>query len=1379
MRQRIRDWFEETHGTRFELLRHFLARFFDSDLVATPGEWAKVAAGVAGVLASLWIILARVLAAKYSALIRYSERSGLNLADLCRHEFRADQLMLIVLAMSATMLLVAVLWWSMYPTLRDYRTLACLPIRASEIFTAKLAGLLLVFGTFVLIVAAPAAIILYGLTVDLWKPYPSALSSIASTFAAMGAGCGFVFFTLMALQGLMLNLLPGRLFERVSAYTQALLVVIALGSFPLVDWKASVFGDLHASATTILIFVTLPPVLAIGAYLLGYRRYRRVLLEAPPKQVRERPDRLAWLTEVWIRDPREQAAYWFIWKTLSRSRIHRLAILVYAGLGVAYVLRISADFLVKRPAGGGIDNPVLAAGPLSLALFSLLGLRYLFSLPVDLGANWMFQITEREGRIAWLRAVERFVLWFGAGPPLVLGAILVAGARGVFFAIAWAPLAFFFVAIAFEYLFRDWSKMPHTCSYLPGKRSPIFTLALCIVLLFGLMPLVWIILLAAASNPFSFLAVFGIELAVWWYLHRARSAVWAVLPLRYEEQPNTGIESFGLASEGTTLAQEQFRREWSDYLRSSSKIPIIRPLEHGETARQRVLRWLAAVPPDLHHAARVLRKSPAFALAAVLTLGLGLGLNAAFFAVFNAFLLRPLAVRDAHNLVSVEFHARDGPVFLSPSEYEDLRVNVAAFSGVIATGQLQTRLDGRPAKGLLVSRNYFSLLGVTTTLGRSFQTDDSASVAVLSYRAWRNRFGSDESIIGRKLMVQGFPFDVIGVATPEFTGLEMGGVDLWIPIEIWNQLPGVPRANLSRITARLRSGISKEAAQALLTTYAQRLANTRQPIGQIFRARLEFKATPFASTALRFLVPFLIAFGLTMAIPCSNAANIMLARALARQREISIRLALGASRGRVIRQLLAEGLLISMLAGAAGLAFARVTLDLVLRLVYATAPSTLLFRFRIPELTLDTRVFLYMLIVSAITTVAFALVPAAQATRPDVSGALRGELGSSRSSRLRDALVIGQVAVCVMLLVAAGVFIRGGHKLASVDLGYDPRGVYAVSREAGDRTVALGAALERESWVETLAYGGKIPTDMGSLRVGVPRHPELSTAYCNFVSPDYFRLMRIALVRGRTFTQKEARTEASVVVVSETVAKLLWPGAEPVGKTLSIPFGGSSGSEWRPRFDQAEVVGVTRDIVARMIEGVGQPSIHFPSTARLRRPLVLMVRGKGDPTESRRLIEAAMSRILGANESAIIVAMEEPVAWESYPQRAASWLSSLLGGVALLLTVTGVYGVVSHLVSQRTREIGIRMVVGATRPQVVQMVLSHSARLAVIGLGFGAVLALGFSMYFSSTLGTMINVYDLAAYLLGPAAVILSVFGAALGPALHASRLNPMDSLRL
>jgi macrolide transport system ATP-binding/permease protein len=1345
MKERWRAWLEETHGTRFELLRHFLARFFDSELVATPGEWARVAAGLAAIVCCSWTLLARVLMFKYDYLREAGKLS------LVPGEAVNDRVTLMALAMCLTAVFTALLWQSLYPTLRDYLALASLPLRPGEIFVAKLGALGIAFTAFALFLTVPTSIVFRAATGQ-------------GAFVDLFSACALVFFVLLAWQGLMLNLLPANWFERASIWAQALLATAAVAMFPLLSWIAPALVSARIGEFT---RVALPVAFAAAmmSYLLSYHRYRKLMLEAAiPRAHDRRRDWFGWAVEFAIEDPREQAAFGFFWKTIARSRTHRLALLAYLGLGVAWTLKSVTGMLNEDPASN-VHRFVAASGPLTIALFLLFGLRYLFALPTELRANWMFRITEREGRLAWLTAVERLVLGVVMPPVLLLGAVMVTRAEGLPTAIGWSILAFVFVSVVFERVFRDWRKLPFTCAYLPGKRPMIYTLVAYLWIVPALFPVAFI-LYYAAGNPASFLVVLALEGAIWWRFRRLRMTRWGLSPLDYEERELVEVETYGLSDEGTTVAQEQFQRQWSDYLRYGVDVPIVRPMEEGETARSRAAEWARAVPQDLRFALRMLAKSPAFALTAIGTLALGLGLNTAVFTVFNTLVLKPATVLDPHSLVSLNFrtHEDERAAGLSRAQINELSA-IKEFSTVLAFTPFVTGLDGRAAKGSFVTGNYFESLGVRMALGRPIEIHDREPVVVLDYRAWVSRFAADRGVVGRTVRLNNQPFTVIGVAAEEYRGIEKLGVDFWAPLDVWNGLPGVMNLGPEVVVGRLRPPASEYTARMAATAIARRATEDRERHLRIRAVRLDSVSVPVPLAAFQYFMPFLLVLAITMAIPCFNTANMMLARAMVRQREIAVRLSLGASRGRVVRQMLTEGLVIAVLGGVAGLAVARGSIELSLRMLYATAPGAIFFHVRLPDLEIDAHVFLYMLGAAVATTVAFALAPAAQATKPE-------SMQSRQTGRMRDALVVGQVALCAGLLISAAIALRGSGRLSNVDVGYRPEGVYAIAWENPNTLTRLAGVLERAPWVESLAFARHPVPHMPSMRINS------RDVLINLVSNNYFHTLRIPLVRGRDFTRQEAESGAALTIVSESAAKSWWPGQDPIGQTVTLAPA-LKRFAWMPAYREARVIGVSKDIVSRTLLDAGRPTAHFPGL-RLEAGFWALpfIRGRETGAETVRRLESILAETNQAEFGARILHLREAVEWDTYPQRAASWLSSLMAAVSLLLTITGMYGVMSYLVSQRTKEVGIRMAIGASRGQVAGFVLSYSARLMAVGLGLGVFLALGTAKYFASSLGTVVDVYDVAAYAFGLSIVAIATMLAAAGPTHRATRVDPVTALR-
>jgi len=1358
----LRHRIHETHGTRIELLRHFLPRFFDSDLISS-GDLTRVAAGVLAILASSWMMLAYVL------FFKYKEMAARNAFDQMAAQSQADLASIAGIALCLTLLIVATLWQSVYPSQRDYLVLAGYPVSGADIFTAKFTAVFIAFAVFALVTIVPATLVVCGIT----------LAPLASSFATLMSAACAGFFIPIAAQGLLLNILPARAFERVLIWMQAALAAMALAGLP-----PAIDRTLPLPSVSIAVAA---PILAAFIYLLSFHRYRAIVIDSMPAPAKRRWHLLSRILDRAIRDPRQQAAFEFLWLTLQRSRTHRLAVLVYIALALAWLAKPAID-AVMNSGGQAFDKVLITTGPAALIVFGIKGLRHLFSIPTELRANWMFQIAERDCRKAWLDAVEKFVLTVGVAPVVLTGALFVLRSDGVLVAIAWSATAFFMAAIAFEWSFRHWRKLPFTCSYLPGTRSLVFTGMLFVVAVPILAVIGWLVYLSS-TNSASVLIVLCLEFAVWSYLRHSRLRNWGTLPLRYVEEQEEAFDRFGFSAEGTVLAQEEFQREWKEHLRGDRE-PILRPLDAGETRTGRLREWLSAIPQDIHYALRLLLRKPGFAVAVVITLSLGLGLNAAFFTIFNSFLLRPLAVADPGSLMSVEWQTRyKTAVAITWPEFLTASKTPAGFTGLAASTLESTGLDGRAAKVTLVSSNYFSLLGAKLAIGRAFDPGESRAVTVLSNRVWQGRYASDPAIIGRTVQISGVPFEVIGVAAPEFAGIPVGyaefapkeqarlGIlapDLWIPFEAWTALPQLPKYGVRGVIGRLADDASVSRAEAVMTTFGRHLTAARPQYDRASRAVLEPVDIPITWTALQYSLPLLLAFVLTMLIPCANAANLMLARSMARQREFGARLSLGASRGRLVRQLLTESIVLSLAAAAIGLAVANVALHFFSRTLYQTAPPTMLYKVRIPDFVIDTHVFVYMLLTAVLTTVLFALAPAAQATRVAVSFSLRGELGAFRASRLRDGLVIAQIAACVMLLAVASVLLRGSSRGAAIPRGYEASGIFGVVNQAPEQARALSAILANESWVEAQAVMGSPLNEMATVHVSSPAAPAWQPMYFHNASGDFFPLLRIPILRGRTFSTAESEQRAPVAVISESAARKLWPGEDAVGKTISLQA--ISNNLRVPRFRDARVIGISRDSVSKLKDGGPRPSVHFPDTLRIS--TVLIVRGKGTPDQTAANLEAALLRAPGSLHGARVVHLRETLDFEIYPQQAVAWLSTILGSVALLLTITGIYGVMSFMVSQRTKELGIRIALGATPLRIASVVLAHSSRLAAVGVLFGLILAVGVMQYFASQIQLTMNLFDITAYLFGIGAVAISAMFAAAAPTRRACGVRPLDAVR-
>jgi len=790
---------------------------------------------------------------------------------------------------------------------------------------------------------------------------------------------------------------------------------------------------------------------------------------------------------------------------------------------------------------------------------------------------------------------------------------------------------------------------------------------------------------------------------------------------------------------------------------------------------------------DTHYALRGFRRAPRFALTVVLTIGLGIGLVTSAFTIFDAYVLRLFEVRDPTSLFEMRLHDRWGRERnASWNEYQALTRANPAFSETFASVWIIARRDGEPVMLQAVSGDFFRMLGVGPALGRVIDADDASAslggpVLVLSHRAWRSKFGGDSSVVGKTLSIRDRSYEVVGVAREGFDGLGDTPPDFWVPITMAATLDD--RAALSgvddpmvKIVGRLVPGMTPASAARALSAWASAATADRPERERASTVTLEPRATPvYMSPATMLEVsPLFVAFALVLLIACANVANMMLARGMARQRELGIRLALGAGRARLVRQLMTEALLLAVPAGFMGYALSRFALDIAVKLMFATVPSTFSSYLRVLPLGPDVRLFAFVVVCAMLAALAFGLVPALQTTRTNVVGATRGEFSAAmRPTRLRGALVVGQVIVCALLLITGTVLLRGAQRLQSLDVGFRTSGVVQVHAPQALRSQVL-ERLESDPAVRAMeaisqgAFDGRFPQVVVT---GAPNAAS-ATAGSARVSPGYFTALAIPLRRGRLFSPEEARSRERVAIVSEATAQRLWSGRDAIGQkiTLSSPYAGQTSQR------TVRVIGVVGDVIAGFYgERADHPTVYEPGDVASDLATLVVVTGSDGPSAL-----ASVKRRLEPVDpggSVEIRTLDESVAVQLYPFRAAHWVASALGAIALLLTVTGIYAVLAFVVALREREIGIRLALGATRRAIVGLVVRQSIRLAAIGVVVGALAALGAARFISAHL-TMIPAFDALAFAAGMAIVLAAALAAAYGPARRAASVDVVESLR-
>jgi predicted permease len=809
---------------------------------------------------------------------------------------------------------------------------------------------------------------------------------------------------------------------------------------------------------------------------------------------------------------------------------------------------------------------------------------------------------------------------------------------------------------------------------------------------------------------------------------------------------------------------------------------------------QRGTAFVDNVSRDVRFALRSFRRAPLAAFTVVATVAIGLGVVATLFTILNTFLFRVDAVPDVSDIYSVE-RARlangDRSLFTRP-RFEALRRETSVFTDVYASlSDIDLRVDGRMMAVMLVTGNFFQVVGVQPVIGRALIPGDDESggnpVIVLSDKGWDRRFNRDPHVLGRTVLVGGAPFAIVGVMPAGFRGLEINAPDFWAPLPLLGQFRPGHRGREDRVgvdvVGRLKRGVSIESARAQIAAWDSHLqveAADRHAETIVMHPRRGTIPQPMEAVAV--FMPLFFAFGLILLIGCANVANLLLARGMARQREIGVRLSLGASRRRIIRQLMTENLLLAMAAAVGGYLISRLALAGTIYWVMRTMPVDLGdIDLSVPAA--DWRVAVFLAISATAATALFALMPALRATRIEPLRTLRGELvKDARPGRTRNALIGIQVFASALLLICAAIFLRSALASSRFDPGLRTADTLVIDIVNQPKRAALLQAIAADSTITS--YAAVRPDVLGRPRdgfaaTGASRMP---VAY-KFVSAGYFDVLDIPIVRGRRFTPAE-RDEDPVVIVSESVARALWPGRDAVGETFRLEQDLSS--ETRPR-DEAPlpprmvtVVGVARDVVGFRFADVEVAGVFVPTSPDVPKTSIV-ARVSGDPELARQALTDRLTRV--DPNMGIIVTMRTVARLETLLLQTAFWVALVLGGLALSLTVTGLFGVLSYLVEQRTREIGVRMALGASSWQVSRLILAQTTRPVVFGLLAGVGLAASVATILMATqagayIAGIVRVTDPIAYAASLLVIVAACLFAAWIPATRAARLDPMQTLR-
>jgi putative ABC transport system permease protein len=811
---------------------------------------------------------------------------------------------------------------------------------------------------------------------------------------------------------------------------------------------------------------------------------------------------------------------------------------------------------------------------------------------------------------------------------------------------------------------------------------------------------------------------------------------------------------------------------------------------------------MEALVKDIRYGIRSLLKRPGSTAIAVITLALGIGANAAIFSFINGLLLRPLAgVERPERLAGIYTSDYSSGRYGTSSylDYLDFRQQADAFTDLAASESAVLNLSGSEESERLraayVTNNYFDVLGVNPRLGRTLTSEDDSQAnvsqsVVISHALWQRLFGADPSIVGRPVTLNSRAYTIIGVTAESFQGLRLGSQpEVFLPLTEESKAEARGNRGL-RITGRLRDGVTIEQAQAQITAIADRLAraypktnmgtlaqpDVPRPMSVVPEARIE----PKMQEGVRLVTTLLlVVVGLVLLIACANVANLLLAWASSRRREIAIRLALGASRGRLIRQLLTESVLLALIGGAAGLCVGLWTADLIPGFFPPGEASGI-------DLSLDWRVLGFTTVITLLTGVLFGLAPALQASRPDVVSSLKDEKGRARGVMrfgLRNLLVTAQIAISVLLLIGAGLFLRSLRSAVTFDPGFESQHLLLASLGTGG--TEMNNAQQQNFYQRLLERAGSqpgvrsasltkvVPLAGGGQRRNVflegyqPRPNEDTELNTNVVGLNYFSTLGIPVMQGRDFGAQDKTGSPGVVVVNEELAQRYFSGQRAVGKRLRTDSEGP----------YLEIIGVVRTAKYRDLREQALPFIYIPLAQEMQSNMTLLVRTVGDPS----VVLPALRREIQQLDKSVPVysvkTMREQIDAALSADRMTAVLLGIFGGAALLLATVGLYGVMSYSVAQRTHEIGVRMALGAQTLDVLRLVVKNGMTLSLIGLAIGLAAAFAFTRIMA-TLLFEVTPTDAMTYGIVSVGLLLVALLACYIPARRATKVDPLVALR-
>ena len=806
---------------------------------------------------------------------------------------------------------------------------------------------------------------------------------------------------------------------------------------------------------------------------------------------------------------------------------------------------------------------------------------------------------------------------------------------------------------------------------------------------------------------------------------------------------------------------------------------------------------------DVRYSLRMIAKAPGFAAIAILTLALGIGANTTIFTWINSTLLNPIpGLASPREVVTLSLgRAGDNPFLFTYPDLVAMRDGQQSFTGITAANitPMSLTTKGKPERvwGTVASANYFDVLGVRPILGRGFLPEEDekpggAPVAVISYRIWQTHFGANPDIVGQTIELNQHPYTIVGVTPAVFQGGQTGvRSEIWIPIMMEEQL--IPRNDLIHdhhyfwlvVLGRLKPSVRPEQAQEEMTVLLKREVKNypeehrgHDSVTVYPLWRSPFGANQFLSTMLPILMTIA---GLVLLLACANVANLMLVRSVGRRREIAIRVSLGASRWRSVRQLLVESLVLSLAGGVVALAITMWSAGTFMKFIPTSDfPISL-------NMRADRTVLLATFVIAVLTGVIFGILPALRTSNEAPVSVLKEDTGAAsggvRKARLASGLVVAQISLSLLLLVCAGLFIRSFMLAQQINPGFNSHNVLMVSYDlfTAGYSEGKGAEFDRElvaklealPGMQSVALANRVPLGFGGGSTAVKpegyvaRPNESMETQVAIITPNYFQTLQIPMVKGRDFTLQDTKSSQRAVIVSEAFANRYWPNQEALGKQLNSDLT----HEW------FTVVGVARDSKVNGLNEKPMPFVYLPLYQVYRAQMIVTARIAGDPLAAGRSVERAVREMNGDLAVFDVTTLELREAFASFPQRVAGTFVGAFGLLALVLAAVGIYGVTAYTTRQRTHEIGIRMALGASKRDVLKLVLGHGLRLTLVGVALGLSVSFALTRYLGSLL---LGVTSTDALTFSSVAILLCAVAlfACFIPARRAMRVDPLVALR-